>query len=85
MKRYLYSYKEKKENAIDVFLQICHSIENALHPPGIHRLIVDFDLSRIQRYTFSDNRILIYDNIQSPFIVIQSDQPLDESIIHQEG
>lgn len=84
MRQYLYLYKEKKENSTDVFLRICRSIEASLHPPVIYRLIVDFDLSRIQRYSFDDNRILIYDDVQSHYITIQTDQPFDLSIIHQE-
>ena len=59
----------------DIFLRICHSIENKLHPSFIDQLIVDFDNSRVQRYMFPNNRILLYDDIQSDYIVIQTDQP----------
>ena len=58
MRSYLYVYKIKKEESSDIFLRICHSIENTLHPSFIENEIVDFDQSRIQRYIFPDNRIL---------------------------
>lgn len=75
MRSYLYVYKIKKEESSDIFLRICHSIENKLHPSFIDQLIVDFDKSRVQRYMFPNNRILLYDDIQSDYIVIQTDQP----------
>lgn len=75
MRSYLYVYKIKKEESSDIFLKICHSIENKLHPSFIDQLIVDFDKSRVQRYMFPNNRILLYDDIQSDYIVIQTDQP----------
>ena len=31
MRSYLYVYKIKKEESNDIFLRICHSIENKLH------------------------------------------------------
>ena len=68
-------FKIKKEESNDIFLRICHSIENKLHPSFIDQLIVDFDNSRVQRYMFPNNRILLYDDIQSDYIVIQTDQP----------
>lgn len=74
MRSYLYVYKIKKEESSDIFLRICHSIENKLHPTFIDQLIVDFDKSRVQRYMFPNNRILLYDDIQSDYIVIQTDQ-----------
>lgn len=74
MRSYLYVYKIKKEESNDIFLRICHSIENKLHPSFIDQLIVDFDKSRVQRYMFP-NRILLYDDIQSDYIVIHTDQP----------
>ena len=75
MRSYLYVYKIKKEESNDIFLRICHSIENKLHPSFIDQLIVDFVKSRVQRYMFPNNRILLYDDIQSDYIVIQTDQP----------
>lgn len=75
MRSYLYVYKIKKEESNDIFLRICHSIENKLHPSFIDQLIVDFDKSRVQRYMFPNNRILLYDDIQSDYIVIHTDQP----------
>lgn len=75
MRSYLYVYKIKKEESNDIFLRICHSIENKLHPSFIDQLIVDFDKSRVQRYMFPNNRILLYDDIRSDYIVIQTDQP----------
>lgn len=75
MRSYLYVYILKKEESNDIFLRICHSIENKLHPSFIDQLIVDFDNSRVQRYMFPNNRILLYDDIQSDYIVIQTDQP----------
>lgn len=75
MRSYLYVYKIKKEESNDIFLRICHSIENKLHPSLIDQLIVDFDKSRVQRYMFPNNRILLYDDIQSDYILIQTDQP----------
>ncbi|WP_298092277.1 hypothetical protein [uncultured Catenibacterium sp.] len=75
MRSYLYVYLLKKEESNDIFLRICHSIENKLHPSFIDQLIVDFDNSRVQRYMFPNNRILLYDDIQSDYIVIQTDQP----------
>lgn len=75
MRSYLYVYKIKKEESSDIFLRICHSIENTLHPSYIDQLIVDFDKSRVQRYMFPNNRILLYDDITSDYIVIQTDQP----------
>lgn len=84
MRLYLYVYKIKKEESNDIFLReesndiflrICHSIENKLHPSFIDQLIVDFDKSRVQRYMFPNNRILLYDDIQSDYILIQTDQP----------
>lgn len=75
MRSYLYVYKIKKEESNDIFLRICHSIENTLHPSYIDQLIVDFDKSRVQRYMFPNNRILLYDDITSDYIVIQTDQP----------
>lgn len=75
MRSYLYVYKIKKEESNDIFLRICHSIENKLHPSFIDQLIVDFDKSRVQRYMFPNNRILLYDDKQSDYIVIQTDQP----------
>lgn len=65
----------KKEESGDIFLRICHSIENTLHPSFIENGIVDFDQSRIQRYIFPNNRILLYDDIQSDCIIMQTDQP----------
>lgn len=47
MRSYLYVYKIKKEESSDIFLKICHSIENKLHPSFIDQLIVDFDKSRV--------------------------------------
>ena len=75
MRSYLYVYKIKKEESSDIFLKICHSIENKLHPSFIDQLIVDFDKSRVQRYIFPNNRILLYDDIQSDCVIIQTDQP----------
>lgn len=75
MRSYLYVYKIKKEESNDIFLRIYHSIENTLHPSYIDQLIVDFDKSRVQRYMFPNNRILLYDDITSDYIVIQTDQP----------
>ena len=75
MRSYLYVYKIKKEESNDIFLRICHSIENTLHPSYIDQLIVDFDKSRVQRYMFPNNRILLYDDVLSDSIVIQTDQP----------
>lgn len=75
MKSYLYVYKIKKEESSDIFLRICHSIENKLHPFFIDQLIVDFDKSRVQRYIFPNNRILLYDDIQSDCVIMQTDQP----------
>ena len=75
MRSYLYVYKIKKEESSDIFLRICHSIENKLHPSFIDQLIVDFDKSRVQRYMFSNNRILLYDDIQSDCVIMQTDQP----------
>lgn len=75
MRSYLYVYKIKKEESNDIFLRICYSIENKLHPSFIDQLIVDFDKSRVQRYMFPNNRILLYDDIQSDYILIQTDQP----------
>lgn len=75
MRSYIYVYKIKKEESNDIFLRICHSIENKLHPSFIDQLIVDFDKSRVQRYMFPNNRILLYDDIQSDYIVIHTDQP----------
>ena len=74
MRSYLYVYKIKKEESSDIFLRICHSIENKLHPSFIDQLIVDFDKSRVQRYIFPNNRILLYDDIQSDCVIIQTDQ-----------
>lgn len=87
MRSYLYVYKIKKEESSDIFLRICHSIENKLHPSFIDQLIVDFDKSRVQRYIFPNNRILLYDDIQSDCVIMQTDQPctlsnLKEQIIH---
>ena len=59
----------------DIFLRICHSIEDKLHPSFIDQLIVDFDKSRVQRYIFPNNRILLYDDIQSDCVIMQTDQP----------
>ncbi len=75
MRSYLYVYKIKKEESNDIFLRICHSIENKLHPSFIDQLIVDFDKSRVQRYMFPNNRILLYDDIQSDCVIMQTDQP----------
>ncbi|MGN8742471.1 hypothetical protein ACTM83_04135 [Catenibacterium mitsuokai] len=75
MKSYLYVYKIKKEESSDIFLRICNSIENKLHPSFIDQLIVDFDKSRVQRYIFPNNRILLYDDIQSDCVIMQTDQP----------
>lgn len=75
MRSYLYVYKIKKEESSDIFLRICHSIENKLHPSFINQLIVDFDKSRVQRYIFPNNRILLYDDIQSDCVIMQTDQP----------
>ena len=75
MRSYLYVYKIKKEESNDIFLRICHSIENKLHPSFIDQLIVDFDKSLVQRYMFPNNRILLYDDIQSDYVLIQTDQP----------
>lgn len=74
MRSYLYVYKIKKEESSDIFLRICHSIENKLHPSFIDQLIVDFDKSRVQRYIFPNNRILLYDDIQSDCVIMQTDQ-----------
>ena len=65
MRSYLYVYKIKKEESSDIFLRICHSIEVSLKPSFIEKLIVDFDKSRIQRYMFPNNRILLYDDVLS--------------------
>ena len=75
MRSYLYVYKIKKEESSDIFLRICHSIEDKLHPSFIDQLIVDFDKSRVQRYIFPNNRILLYDDIQSDCVIMQTDQP----------
>lgn len=75
MRSYLYVYKIKKEESSDIFLRICHSIENKLHPSFVDQLIVDFDKSRVQRYIFPNNRILLYDDIQSDCVIMQTDQP----------
>lgn len=75
MRSYLYVYKIKKEESSDIFLRICHSIENKLRPSFIDQLIVDFDKSRVQRYIFPNNRILLYDDIQSDCVIMQTDQP----------
>ena len=75
MRSYLYVYKIKKEESSDIFLRICHSIENKLHPSFIDQLIVDCDKSRVQRYIFPNNRILLYDDIQSDCVIMQTDQP----------
>lgn len=75
MRSYLYVYKIKKEESSDIFLRICHSIENKLHPSFIDQLIVDFDKSRVQRYIFPNNRILLYDDIQSDCVIMQTDSP----------
>ena len=75
MRSYLYVYKIKKEESSDIFLRICHSIENKLHPSFIDQLIVDFHKSRVQRYIFPNNRILLYDDIQSDCVIMQTDQP----------
>lgn len=75
MRFYLYVYKIKKEESSDIFLRICHSIEDKLHPSFIDQLIVDFDKSRVQRYIFPNNRILLYDDIQSDCVIMQTDQP----------
>ena len=75
MRSYLYVYKIKKEESSDIFLRICHSIENKLHTSFIDQLIVDFDKSRVQRYIFPNNRILLYDDIQSDCVIMQTDQP----------
>ena len=75
MRSYLYVYKIKKEESSDIFLKICHSIENKLHPSFIDQLIVDFDKSRVQRYIFPNNRILLYDDIQSDCVIMQTDLP----------
>lgn len=75
MRSYLFVYKIKKEESGDIFLRICHSIENTLHPSFIENGIVDFDQSRIQRYIFPNNRILLYDDIQSDCVIMQTDQP----------
>ena len=75
MRSYLYVYKIKKEESNDIFLRIRHSIENKLHPSFIDQLIVDFDKSRVQRYIFPNNRILLYDDIQSDCVIMQTDQP----------
>lgn len=75
MRSYLYVYNRKKEESSDIFLRICHSIENKLHPSFIDQLIVDFDKSRVQRYIFPNNRILLYDDIQSDCVIMQTDQP----------
>ena len=75
MRSYLYVYKIKKEESSDIFLRICHSIEDKLHPSFIDQLIVDFDKSRVQRYIFPNNRILLYDDIQSDCVSMQTDQP----------
>lgn len=40
MRSYLYVYKIKKEESGDIFLRICHSIENTLHPSFIENGIV---------------------------------------------
>lgn len=40
MRSYLYVYKIKKEESSDIFLRICHSIENTLHPSFIENEIV---------------------------------------------
>ena len=75
VRSYLYVYKIKKEESSDIFLRICHSIEDKLHPSFIDQLIVDFDKSRVQRYIFPNNRILLYDDIQSDCVIMQTDQP----------
>lgn len=75
MRSYLYVYKIKKEESSDIFLRICHSIENKLHPSFVDQLIVDVDKSRVQRYIFPNNRILLYDDIQSDCVIMQTDQP----------
>ena len=77
MRNYLYVYTIKKEESNDIFLRICHSIENTLHPSFIENRIVDFEKSRIQRYMFPNNRILLYDDVLSDNVVIQTDQPLE--------
>ena len=81
MRSYLYVYKIKKEESKDMFLRICHSIENTLHPSYIDQLIVDFDKSRVQRYMFPNNRILLYDDVLSDSVVIQTDQPFKLSTL----
>ena len=81
MSSYLYVYTIKKEESKDMFLRICHSIENTLHPSYIDQLIVDFDKSRVQRYMFPNNRILLYDDVLSDSVVIQTDQPFKLSTL----
>ena len=81
MRSYLYVYKIKKEESSDIFLRICHSIEVSLKPSFIEKLIVDFDKSRIQRYMFPNNRILLYDDVLSDSVVIQTDQPFELSTL----
>lgn len=81
MRSYLYVYKIKKEESKDMFLRICHSIENTLHPSFIENRIVDFDQSRIQRYIFPNNRLLLYDDVLSDSVVIQTDQPFELSTL----
>ena len=81
MRSYLYVYQFKKEESKDVFLRICHSIEVSLKPSFIEKLIVDFDQSRIQRYMFPNNRILLYDDVLSDSFVIQTDQPFELSTL----
>lgn len=81
MSSYLYVYTIKKEESKDIFLRICHSIEVSLKPSFIEKLIVDFDKSRIQRYMFPNNRILLYDDVLSDSVVIQTDQPFELSTL----
>ena len=81
MRSYLYVYKIKKEESKDMFLRICHSIEVSLKPSFIEKLIVDYDKSRIQRYMFPNNRILVYDDVLSDSVVIQTDQPFELSTL----
>ena len=59
MRSYLYVYKIKKEESSDIFLRICHSIENTLHPSFIENRMMIYNQITLSCRLISPARFLL--------------------------
>ena len=62
----------------NIFKKQCAALEKAIHPLEKEKLLTDVDGSNIQRYSYNDKKIVVYNSYVENEVFIKSDIQLEQ-------